>query len=114
MPKKVRSAKGEMVDFDLMNIHRQLAQTPVNPDVAARQDFIDRRLRRRLRKVPAPAPKIEDPARNEANLPGTEELSEPQKLIDEVEPVVEEKPVKKTRQKARPKAEPKTETETEE
>jgi len=49
--KKVRSAKGEMVDFDLLKIKEQIASEPAPLDVKARQDHIDQRLRRRLRKV---------------------------------------------------------------
>lgn len=51
MPKKVRSARGEIVDFDLMKIKQQLAEGPKPTNVAARQDFIDQKLRRRLKKV---------------------------------------------------------------
>jgi hypothetical protein len=51
MGKKVRSARGEMIDFDLLLIKQQLASVPAIQDVNARQDFIDRKLRRRLRKL---------------------------------------------------------------
>ncbi len=51
MPKKVRSAKGEIVDFDLMKIKQQIEAAPEPSTVQARQDFIDQKMRRRLKKV---------------------------------------------------------------
>lgn len=51
MPKKVRSAKGEIVDFDLMKIKQQLGESAEPTNVQARQDFIDQKMRRRLKKV---------------------------------------------------------------
>lgn len=41
MPRLVRSARGEIVDFDLILIKNQLAQAPQNIEVARRQQFID-------------------------------------------------------------------------
>jgi hypothetical protein len=51
MPKKVRSARGVMVDFDLIAIKKQIAERPATNDVRARQDFIEKKLRRRLKKA---------------------------------------------------------------
>lgn len=51
MPKKVRSAKGVIIDFDLMTLKQQLGSKPKPLNVEARRDFIDERLRRRSRKV---------------------------------------------------------------
>jgi hypothetical protein len=39
--KKITSAKGEIVDFDLLMIKQQLAAAPQNVEVARRQKFID-------------------------------------------------------------------------
>ena len=100
MGKKIRSAKGEIVDFDLLKVKEQIAAAPAPQDVKMRQDFIEKRMRRRLKKVPAPAPKIEategQTVKADPKMPGTETLTEEPKLIDEVE---EEK---KPRQRARP------------
>lgn len=103
MGKKIRSAKGEMVDFDLLKIKEQIATTPPPQDVKARQDFIEKRLRRRLKKVtpPAPAVKQDDKTvKTDPKMPGTEELTEEPKKIDEVEEAP--KPATRSRQKARP------------
>lgn len=54
MGKKVRSAKGVYVDFDLLKIKHQIAATPSSGEVKARQNFIEKKLRRRVRKVDAP------------------------------------------------------------
>lgn len=112
MRKKVRSARGEMVDFDLMMIQEQLAATPIKPDVQARQDFIERRLRRHVRKVAKPVPKIQNKEPSTPDLPGTEELSEIQQLI-EAAPKEVMAPVTK-RQKARPEVKTENKTKTEE
>lgn len=51
MGRKVRSMRGEMIDFDLIQIKEQMSTIPEPIDVRARQDFIDRKLRRRLKKA---------------------------------------------------------------
>jgi len=51
MPKKVRSAKGQTIDFDLLRIKQQLGDAPKPANVQARQDFIDQKMRRRVKKV---------------------------------------------------------------
>lgn len=100
--KKVRSAKGQMVDFDLLKIKEQIASDPAPLDVKARQDHIDQRLRRRLRKVKKTTPPPTAPVVVQPTLPAAERAEQPEPLIDEkvvaVEEVVE-KPV--TKQKAR-------------
>lgn len=51
MPRKVRSAKGEMIDFDLLKIKQQIASAPKTTDVKKREDFIDKKLRRRVKRI---------------------------------------------------------------
>ena len=51
MPKKHRSAKGLMVDFDLLKIKQQIAAAPKTTDVKKREDFIDKKLRRRVKRI---------------------------------------------------------------
>jgi len=41
MPRIVRTARGELVDFDTIVIKQQLAQAPMNVEVARRKEFID-------------------------------------------------------------------------
>lgn len=41
MPRIYRSARGEPVDFDAVVIKQQLAQAPMNIEVARRKEFID-------------------------------------------------------------------------
>lgn len=45
----VRSAKGEVVDMDLLKIKQSLASSPAPTEVAAREDFIEKKLSRRKR-----------------------------------------------------------------
>ena len=48
--RKVRSMRGEEVDFDLMEIKKQMADQPKSMEVKAREDFIEQRLRRRAKR----------------------------------------------------------------
>ena len=41
MPRMIRTARGEVVDFDAVVIKQQLAQAPMNIEVAQRKRFID-------------------------------------------------------------------------
>lgn len=50
---KRRSAKGEIVDFDLMKIKQIMGDKPKTVKVEAREEFIERKMRRRLRKAQA-------------------------------------------------------------
>jgi hypothetical protein len=51
MAKGVRSARGEVVDFDLLKIKQQMAAAPKTTNVKAREDFIDQKFKRRLKKM---------------------------------------------------------------
>jgi hypothetical protein len=41
MPRNVRTARGDIVDFDAIIIKQQIAQAPMNIEVARRKEFID-------------------------------------------------------------------------
>ena len=51
MPKTTRSAKGETVNFDLLKIKSQIAAAPKTKEVKKREDFIHKKLRRRVKKI---------------------------------------------------------------
>lgn len=51
MPKRVRTAKGQILDFDLLKIKEQMESAPAPSNVQARQDFIDQKMRRRVKRV---------------------------------------------------------------
>jgi hypothetical protein len=51
MPKVVRSARGERLDFDLLKIKQQIASAPAPTDVKAREKFIDSKFKRRLKRA---------------------------------------------------------------
>lgn len=51
MSKAVRSARGAIVDFDLLRIKQQMASAPKTTTVQAREDFIDQKFKRRLKKM---------------------------------------------------------------
>jgi len=48
---KARSARGVMVDFDLLKIKQNMAKAPVSVDVRTRQDFIESRTKRKTKKA---------------------------------------------------------------
>ena len=69
--KKTRSAKGLMVDFDLLEIKSQIASAPKTLNVEKREQFIDKKLRRRLKKIKK---KVETTEINiDANIPDSSE-----------------------------------------
>lgn len=60
MTKIVRTARGDMVDFDLIKIKQQLADSPAPTEVKARENFVEKRLKRKLRHKTVPAAPIPD------------------------------------------------------
>lgn len=51
MSKGVKSARGVVVDFDLLKIKQQIASAPKPTQVQAREDFIDQKFKRRLKRM---------------------------------------------------------------
>lgn len=47
MPKLIRSARGQMVNFDLVLIKQEIAANAAPTNVSSREDFIENRIRRR-------------------------------------------------------------------
>lgn len=43
--------RGEVLDFDLLKIKEQMAAVPEPQELRAREDFIEKRLRRRVRRA---------------------------------------------------------------
>ncbi len=102
MGKRVRSAKGEMVDFDFLKIKQQLASAPPPIEVKDRQNFIENRLKRRLKKKLPTVEKVE--VEVEPKLPEPVSAYDQPLIVDPAldEPAVVEK-APKTKQKARKK-----------
>jgi len=93
---RTRSAKGVIVDFDLLKIRQKLAAQPVTVSVKAREDFIDKKLRRRMRKVKNAAAA---PINVDSGVLADIEVTETQPTIEP--PKEEVKPVE-TKHKLRP------------
>ena len=53
MSKGVKSARGQVVDFDLLKIKQQIASAPKPTQVQVREDFIDQKFKRRLKRMNA-------------------------------------------------------------
>ena len=105
MGKKVRSAKGEFIDFDYLKIKEQLASAPTPVEVKNRQNFIENRLKRRLKKK---LPVIESAEIDvEPTLPEPADEIVAKKATTVAKPAttetVDEAPTKTTKQRARKK-----------
>ena len=96
MSKRVKSARGQIVDFDLLKIKEQIASAPPPVDVQQRQDFVERRLRRRVKKK-VPVVEKAGEVNVEPNMPSPEEALDEVK-VEEAE-VVQKKPVAKPKAK---------------
>lgn len=97
-PRRTVSAKGVLVDFDLMDIKSQISASPRPLEVKAREDFIDSKLRRRIRKSSTVATEMvrKDPTEAVSTpLPTSEE---PEGMMHEVKAPV--KPTVKQKAKA--------------
>jgi hypothetical protein len=55
VPRQARSARGEIVNFDLLKIKEQMKTAPKPIEVKAREDFIEKKLRRRVKRIVRPA-----------------------------------------------------------
>lgn len=51
MAKKVRTAKGQIVDFELFKIKESLSNFPTTVEVKARERFIENKMKRKLKKA---------------------------------------------------------------
>lgn len=89
MTLKARSARGMIVDFDLLKVKQSIADAP-NIDVAAREEFVERRIRRRTKRAEVVKPINVEPT-SDVELEQPEEFEE---LNQDVEPQPV-KPVKK-------------------
>lgn len=96
---RTRSAKGQIVDFDLLKIRQKLTAQPVTLDVKAREDFIDKKLRRRMKKVRSIVDTADPNAPVDSEVLAAIETSEAAPFIDPLKP--EAKPAE-TKQKNRP------------
>ena len=99
MGKPVRSAKGILVDFDKLKIKEQLASAPTPMEVKNRQNFIENRLKRRLKKK---LPVVEKAAVEvEPTLPEPASAASEEEILPKEKETA--KPAAKTKQKARRK-----------
>jgi hypothetical protein len=110
--KKVKSAKGAFVDFDLIKIKQEMISAPTPLDVRKRQDFIESRMRRRARKVTAPIPKAVESTETPTGIPPMDDVPVPvvdivDSTVDVVDNTIETETT--TKQRARPKTKTKEE-----
>lgn len=93
-----KSARGEIIDFDLLKIKQQIASAPPSSEVSRRKDFIENRLRRRTKKaeLPVAAVTVDKPA---PEVAPKEDIVVEKAAIETAEAPVEKKTTSK--QKAR-------------
>ena len=85
----VRSARGEIVDFDLLKIKQQMAELPKSIVVEARESFIDNKFKRQLKRQTQEAVALVT-ADNEIET--VEDIMDEPELIDE--PIITENQTK--------------------
>lgn len=71
----IKSARGELVNFDLLKIKQQIATAPKPTNVKAREDFIDQKFKRRMKKLKRDITEIAAPS-------GVEVPDEPEEFED--------------------------------
>lgn len=90
MGKRIRSMRGEIIDMDLLKIKQQMASAPKPVDVKEREQFVDKKIRRRVRKQKTVATEDLD---IDANIKAT---IEPEVEVEVVqEPTTKVRPVRK-------------------
>lgn len=104
MSRKVRSARGEMVDFDLITIKQEIASTAAPLNVSNREEFMENRTRRRsTRKNPIQSPlevgevvETRDTGREVTAMDVETPVTVEQEVITPLDPVVKPaRPIKK-------------------
>ena len=84
MPKFVRSSRGEIVDFDLLKLKAEMSSKPAPVEVTERSDFIDNKLKRRIRNI-----------KNKNSIAAQSQPEVKNAIVDvKEEPIVSETPVK--------------------
>ena len=69
MGRSVRSARGAQVDFDLLKIKQQIASAPKTTNVEARENFIDQKFKRRIKKLTRDVSQVaSEPSRSEPEV----------------------------------------------
>lgn len=81
MANKVRSLRGEVVDFDLFQIKSRIMQAPVTNDTKQREQYISKRRRRVMRS------KLDDIVANNAPNPEVQvhAMVEPATVVEPIE-----------------------------
>lgn len=51
MAKYVKTAKGATIDFELFRIKQSLSSSPTSIEVKARENFIEKKMKRRMKKA---------------------------------------------------------------
>ena len=109
MTRKVMSIRGEIVDFDLFEIKKQILNTPTTEDGKKRERFIDKKRRRTSRgsfdQLLAQQKQNEAAVREALAKKKMEEVVVDTPVVQEVTPIaavittpIVEVPVKKTKQ----------------
>ncbi len=60
MTNKIKSARGSVVDFDLLKIKNQIQSSPKPTIVQARENFVESKLKRRIKKLTQPIEPVTD------------------------------------------------------
>ena len=83
-----RSARGEIVDFDLLRIKENLGAAPKPSTVKAREDFIDQKHKRRIRRMTETVAVLSRPSAPVVPTPEVVVAPTPTEEYDETAPEV--------------------------
>jgi len=81
----VKSSRGVNVDFDVLKIKRQLASAPPPTEVKVRENFVEKRLKRKLKsRTIDTAPEIsqDSPTEDVTQEEGDVDLTNPTKEVE--------------------------------
>lgn len=87
MPRIVRTARGELVDFDMVIVKQQISEAPMNIEVQRRKEFIDNKEgRSRKNKLATDDNEVDEEVIDEPIIEGTSIPEEPTEVVDEKTP----------------------------
>ena len=94
-----RTAKGDLIDFDLIKAKQQMESKPAPEEVSVRQSIIDRRLRKKVSKMtPSPLNNVAEPQPEPIEvLPKVDEVV----TVENTKKVLDNPPPRKQKTKAK-------------
>ena len=105
MTKNVRTARGKIINWDLFRVKSQIAKAPKPVEVTQREEFIEKKLRRKLRRAKREAAAKRrqqkvvgvETVNVDKNITEQEEIKTSEIKQPETEPTLRQKPRRRVR-----------------